>query len=155
MARTFPLEAVLRLRKMEEEMKMKEFASFDRVLVREKGNLEMLHGDMFQSRQEMDKRTANEGLSAQEGQLYLSYFSAQSSRIQHQENLVQKIRVEVERKRREMSFAVRRRKIIQNLKDKHIAAEERESRRLELIEIDEIAGMRFAARARGEDASES
>ncbi len=155
MAKIFPLEAVLRLRKMEEEMKMKEFASFERVLVRERGNLEKLHGDLFQARREMDERTANEGLSAQEGQLYLTYFSAQSSRIQHQENLVQKIRVEVGRKRREMSFAVRRRKIIQNLKEKHIEAEERESRRLESLEIDEIASMRFAARARGEDASES
>ena len=77
----------------------------------------------------------------------------QSSRIRHQEDLVQKIRVEVERKRREMSFAVRRRKIFQNLKEKHIEEQERESRRLELIAIDEIAGMRFAARVRGGDAS--
>ena len=153
MAKSFPLEAVLRLRRMEEEAKLKEFASFERVLVRERGNLETLHEDMFQARRDMDDRTANEGLSSQEGQLYLSFFSAQSSRIRYQEDLVQKIRVEVERKRKEMSFAVRRRKIIQNLKEKHIEAEEREHRRLELLEIDEIAGIRFASRARGEDAS--
>ncbi len=132
---------------------MKEFASFERVLVRERDNLKTLHEDMFQARRDMDDRTANEGLSSQEGQLYLSFFSAQSSRIRYQEDLVQKIRVEVERKRKEMSFAVRRRKIFQNLKEKHIEAEERERRRLELLEIDEIAGIRFAARARGEDAS--
>ncbi len=153
MAKSFPLEAVLRLRRMEEEAKMKEFASFERVLVRERDNLKTLHEDMFQARRDMDDRTANEGLSSQEGQLYLSFFSAQSSRIQYQEDLVQKIRVEVERKRKEMSFAVRRRKIFQNLKEKHIEAEERERRRFELLEIDEIAGIRFAARARGEDAS--
>lgn len=150
MAKGFPLEAVLRLRKMEEEMKMKEFASFERVLVRERASLNSLHQDLFEARRKMDERTANEGLSAQEGQIYLSYFSAQSSRIRYQEDLVQKILVEVERKRREMSFAIRRRKIIQNLKDKFIESEERESRRLEMLEIDEIAGMRFSARARGE-----
>ncbi len=133
---------------------MKEFASFERVLVRERGNLETLHEDMFQARRDMDDRTANEGVSSQEGPVYLSFFSAQSARIRYQEDLVQKIRVEVERKRKEMSFAVRRRKIFQNLKEKHIEAEERERRRLELLEIDEIAGIRFAARARGEDASE-
>ncbi len=154
MPKLFPLEAVLRLRKMEEEMKMKEFASFERVMVRERGNLETLHEDMFQARREMDERTANEGLSSQEGQLYLSFFSAQSSRIRYQEDLVQKIRVGVERKRREMSFSVTRRKIIQNLKEKHIESEERERRRLESLEIDEIAGIRFAARARGVEASE-
>jgi flagellar export protein FliJ len=154
MPKPFPLEAVLRLRKMEEEMKMKEFASFERVMVRERGNLETLHDAMFQSRREMDERTANEGLSSQEGQLYLSFFSAQSSRIRHQEDLVQKIRVGVERKRKEMSFAVKRRKIFQNLKEKHIEAEARKRRRLESLAIDEIAGIRYAARARGGEASE-
>lgn len=155
MVKAFPLEAVLKLRKMEEEAKMKEFASFERVLVREKGNLECLHQDLYQARHEMEEKTASEGLTSQEGQLYLSFFSAQSSRIRHQEDLVQKVRVEVERKRKEMSFAIRRRKIIQNLKDKHIESVERESRRLESIEIDEIAGIRFAARARGENVGES
>ena len=85
----------------------------------------------------------------------MSFFSAQSSRIRYQEDLVQKIRLEVERKRKEMSFAIRRRKIIQNLKEKHMELEERESRRLESIQIDEIAGIRFAARARGGDIGES
>ena len=150
MAARFPLEAVLRLRRMEEEAKMKEFASFDRVYVREGGNLTTLHENLHHTRLEMDEKTKSVGLSSQEAQLYLSFFAAQSAKIRYQEDLVQKIRVEVERKRREMGFAVRRRKIFETLKDKHIEAEEKKEQRLELIAIDEIAGMRFAARARGE-----
>ncbi|MFC1491138.1 flagellar export protein FliJ [Nitrospinota bacterium] len=153
MAARFPLDAVLRLRRMEEEAKMKEFASFDRVYVREQNNLRELHENMHMTRQEMDERTAVGGLSSQEAQLYLSFFAALSSKIRYQEDLVHKVRIEVERKRREMGFAVRRRKIFQNLKEKHFEAEEHNERRRESLEIDEIAGIRFLARTKGESAS--
>ncbi len=52
MATRFPLEAVLRLRRMEEEAKMKEFASFDRVFVREGENLTGLHENLHHTRLE-------------------------------------------------------------------------------------------------------
>lgn len=155
MAKVFPLEAVLRLRRMEEEAKMKEFAAFERVLVRESRNLESLQECLYQKRMEMDERTATQGLSSQEGQLYLSFFSAQSSRIRYQEDLVRKIRVEVERKRKEMNFAICRRKIFDKLKEKHAEATEYEMRRLETNEIDEIAGIRYVATMKGEAANEA
>lgn len=132
---------------------MKEFASFERVLVREGSNLETLQEHLYNTRRKMDEQTENQGLSSQEGQLYLSFFSAQSSRIRYQEDLVKKVRREVEQKRKEMSFAVRRRKIFQNLKEKHIEAEDRRSLSIEMRKMDEIAGIRFAARTRGDDAS--
>jgi len=145
----FPLEAVLRLRRMEEEAKVKELASFDRVYLREKKNLTELHESLYQSRTEMEERTAGAGLSSQESQLYLSFFAAQSSRIRYQEDLVEKIRLEVENKRQEVGIVINRRKIFDNLKEKHIESEELQEMRLEAQEIDKIAVMRFAMRGKG------
>ncbi len=132
---------------------MKEFASFDRVFLREKNNLQELHDSLYRTRIEMAEKTAGAGLSSQEAQLYLTFFAAQSSRIRYQEELVQKVRIELERKRREMGNAISRRKIFENLKEKHIEDEKRREKHLEARELDEIAGVRFAARARGVGAS--
>ena len=149
MAKPFPLEAVLRLRQMEEEAKMKELASFDRIYLREQDNLTALHESLYRNRTDMDERTAGAGISSQESQLYLSFFAAQSSRIRFQEDLVEKVRLELERKKREMGFVINRRKIFDNLKEKHIENEERREMRLEAQEIDDIASMRFAMRSKG------
>ena len=148
MAKRFPLDAVLRLRKMEAEIKMKEFASFDRVYLREKNNLNNFRESLYRARVEMDEKSATGGFSSQEAQLYLSYFAAQSSRIRYQVELVEKVRIAVEGKRKEMAFAISRRKIFDNLKDKHIEAEARKERKLEADQIDEIAGIRFSARGK-------
>ncbi len=132
---------------------MKEFASFDRVFLREKNNLQELHDSLYRTRIEMAEKTAGAGLSSQEGQLYLTFFAAQSSRIRYQEELVQKVRIELERKRREMGNAISRRKIFENLKEKHIEEEKRREKRFEARELDEISGVRFTARARRVGAS--
>lgn len=128
---------------------MKELASFDRVYLREQDNLTELHESLYRNRTDMDERTAGAGISSQESQLYLSFFAAQSSRIRFQEDLVEKVRLELERKRREMGFVINRRKIFDNLKEKHIENEERREMRLEAREIDDIASMRFAMRSKG------
>jgi len=62
---------------------------------------------------------------------------------------VEKVRLELERKKREMGFVINRRKIFDNLKEKHIENEERREMRLEAQEIDDIASMRFAMRSKG------
>jgi len=139
---------------MQEEEKMKEFGSFERVRARERGLLNDLQEALFASREEMNARAGSrEGLSSQEAQLYLSYFGAQTAKIRYQHDLLKKLDIGVRRKRTEMTFAINRRKIMDRLKEKHIEAEDQEARRTESFLIDEIAGARFAARSRGSEPS--
>lgn len=133
---------------MQEEAKMKEFASFVRVRVREQETLEVLQGSLHQSRSEMAAQAGGEGLASQKAQMYLAYFTAQNAKIRYQQELLHKVDIEVHRKRKEMAFAINRRKIFDKLKEKHLENEEKERRRLEGIQMDEVAGLRFLAHER-------
>jgi len=151
-ARRFPLEAVLRLRRMQEEAKMKEFASFEGVRVRELHRLRSLQGKLDQAQSEMTDQATREGIPSQRAQVYLAFFGAQGVRIRYQHDLLRKVEAEVRRRRREMALAITRRKIFERLKERHLEEEERDQRWREAIELDDTAGIRFAARARGRNA---
>ncbi|MEK6709441.1 MAG: flagellar export protein FliJ [Nitrospinota bacterium] len=149
MARRFPLEAVLRLRKLEEQNKMKEFASFERVRARETEQLHALERHLDDTRAELAGRVLGEGLSSQQAQLYLVFFGAQTSRIRYQHDLLRKVEAEVRRKRVEMSLAMARRKIYDRLRERFLEEQERERGRRESRQADDITSLRFVARAQG------
>lgn len=152
MARRFPLNAVLRLRRMEEQGKMRELASFERVRTRETEQLRSLEGKLDEARNDLAERIVGEGLPSQKAQMYLAFFGAQSSRIRYQQELLRKVQAEVRRKRVEMAMAVARRKIYDRLKERFLAEEERERSRREALQVDDIAAIRFIAGSRGRPA---
>jgi len=145
----FPLDAVLRLRKLEEQSKMKEFASFERVRARELDQLRSLEQHLDAARNDLDERIVGEGLPSQKAQMYLAFFGAQTSRIRYQQDLLRKVEAEVRRKRVEMAMAISRRKIYDRLKERFLEEEERERSRRETRRVDDIASVRFFARSQG------
>jgi len=147
--RKFPLDAVLRLRRMEEQNKMKEFASFERVRARETEQLQSLELHLDGARHDLAERVAGEGLPSQKAQLYLAFFGAQTARIRYQQDLLRKVQAEVRRKRAEMSMAIARRKIYDRLRERFVEAQEKEMNRKEALQVDDIASVRFIARSKG------
>jgi len=151
-ARKFPLDAVLRLRKMEEQSKMKEFASFERVRARETEQLHSLERHLDAARTDLSERIVGEGLPSQKAQMYLAFFGAQTSRIRYQQDLLRKVEAEVRRKRVEMAMSIARRKIYDRLKERFLEAVERELNRREGLRVDDIVSVRFFARTKGRPA---
>jgi flagellar export protein FliJ len=137
---------------MEEQGKMRELASFERVRARETEQLRSLEGKLDEARNDLAERIVGEGLPSQKAQMYLAFFGAQSSRIRYQQELLRKVQAEVRRKRVEMVMAIARRKIYDRLKERFLAEEERERSRREALQVDDIAAIRFIARSRGRPA---
>jgi flagellar protein FliJ len=133
----FNLETLLKYRTMIEEKAVLEFSEKVRVLEREKGILEDISRQrgavmlQFLERQRGD-------LSAADISTFVSYLHELKRKQQEQDVVVRRCAAEVEQKRRVLVEAMKKRKVMETLKEKKFQAYRADRGLREFKELDEI-----------------
>ena len=135
---TFRLEALLKLRKNEEELKQKEFSQANGHFVAQKKRLEFM--------EQVDQRTAqNQNTYIAENPrlnvmgLYTDFFNGIREQEKRQRQIIAEIGEGVEVKRSALTEAMRKRKTLEILKDRQILGEKQKRLKEEIGLLDETS----------------
>jgi flagellar FliJ protein len=141
----FRLESVLNARRAHEDKLLREFSEISRDLEKAKQVLEALIAERMESIDRL-KRIHDQTVAAAEIGMYTSYIDALHSRVKHQQRVVAKVQEVLEAKRQEVLEAVKNRKIMENLKERHRLEYETSRDHKERVALDEISLQGFSRR---------
>lgn len=138
----FAFETLLNQRIHQEEIIQKEMAVFSRTLSEERQTLEQLENDQNRALNEIQHKQ-NDGITASEQVLYMNYLDGMTSRIRTQKESIQQAKTQLDLKRLELLDAVKKRKMLEQLKEKSQKCYREKERKLEQNLLDEAAVCRF------------
>jgi len=141
-ARPFKLEAVLTHRQHQEESARKVFADAARELSRARQVLTDMEKVRAQYRRAMRLKQDNNG-SAMELILYTRYLARLASEINEQQHTIETLAANKEEKRMVLMTALKDRKVIEKLKERYLADEEKKERDMEQKLVNDVAISRF------------
>jgi len=141
-ARPFKLEAVLTHRQHQEESARKVFADAARELSRARQVLTDMETVRAQYQRAMRLKQDNNG-SAMELILYTRYLARLASEIDEQQHTVETLAADKEEKRMTLMTALKDRKVIEKLKERYLADEEKKERDMEQKLVNDVAISRY------------
>lgn len=142
MARPFKLEAVLTHRQHQEESARKIFADAARELSRARQTLADMETVCTQYRRAMRLKQDSNG-SAMELILYTRYLARLAAEIDEQQYIIETLAEDKEKKRRTLMAALKDRKVIDKLKERYLADEEKKERDMEQKMVNDVAISRY------------
>lgn len=142
MAGPFKLEAVLTHRQHQEESARKVFADAARELSRARQVLTDMERVRAQYRRAMRLKQDNNG-SAMELVLYTRYLARLASEIDEQQQTIETLAADKEEKRMTLMTALKDRKVIEKLKERYLADEEKKERDMEQKLVNDVAISRY------------
>jgi len=138
----FKLEAVLTHRQHQEESARKVFADAARELSRARQVLTDMERVRAQYRRAMRLKQDNNG-SAMELVLYTRYLARLASEIDEQQQTIETLSADKEEKRMTLMTALKDRKVIEKLKERYLADEEKKERDMEQKLVNDVAISRY------------
>ncbi len=138
---TFKLQSVLDARKTKEEQVLAEFIEQTNKLEREKETLTGMGVEKERLLQRL-REQKDRLLRPADVELQLSYIKVWNRKIALQRNLILKLGQELEKKRRNLMDIMKDRKILENLKERHLKEHRLQQNLQERITADETAVLR-------------
>ena len=143
----FRLQAVLNVRKLEEEKLQGELSKLMRSIQEAERKLNFLRFQKIQNLRVLRSRQ-EEGLSGAEQALYDTYIREISKNISSQREVIVELNLLRDKKRAELITASKKRKILEKLKEKEIMEALREDQLRHQNFMDEMGVTRHASRVR-------
>ncbi|QPJ62530.1 MAG: flagellar export protein FliJ [Candidatus Nitronauta litoralis] len=137
----FRFESLLRLRKNQENMLQREMGNINTHLVRQKDKLASLQNITAQSREEFNRRIAVNPDQNLLG-VYHDFFRGSQVNNAKQAQVISEVEERADSKREELNEAVKKRRILEILEERHQFEVKREMQKREMAEMDEIASTR-------------
>jgi flagellar FliJ protein len=138
----FAFETLLNQRIHQEEKIQKEMAVFSRTLFEEQQTLKQLESDQKRVLNEIQQKQ-NDGITVSEQVLYMNYLDGMVSLIRTQKETIKKAETQLDQKRLALIEAVKKRKMLEKLKEKSQKCYWEKERKLEQNLLDEAAVCRF------------
>lgn len=139
---TFRFESLLRLRKNAESQEQRAMAEMQNHLFSRKNELQNLKLSDMKNKKELQNRL-QQSLPGKTLGLYDSYFRSLGVRSGTQERIVAETGQKVESKRLELVEAVKKRRVLEILRDREILKKKRKAFKDEIAFTDEMAASRW------------
>lgn len=137
----FRFESLLRLRKNQENILQREMGNINTHLVKQKDKLNSLQNITSQSREEFNRQIAVNPDQKLLG-VYHDFFKGSQVNNEKQAQVISEVEERADSKRDELNEAVKKRRILEILEEKHQLEVKREMQKREMAEMDEIASTR-------------
>jgi flagellar FliJ protein len=142
---TFRFETLLKLRKNAENLEQREMAEIQNHLYARQNELQDLNSSGTKNKEELQSRL-QQSIPGRTLDLYDHYFQSMSLRSSLQERIISETGEKVEAKRSELVEAMRKRRVLEILKDRDILKKKRKFLKDEIALMDEIASTRWQMR---------
>ena len=142
---TFRFETLLKLRKNAENLEQREMAEIQNHLYARQNELQDLYSSGTKNKEELQSRL-QQSIPGRNLDLYDHYFQSMSLRSSLQERIISETGEKVEAKRSELVEAMRKRRVLEILKDRDILKKKRKVLKDENALMDEIASTRWQMR---------
>lgn len=142
---TFRFETLLKLRKNAENLGQREMAEIQNHLYARQNELQDLNSSGTKNKEELQSRL-QQSLPGRTLGLYDHYFQSLGIRSGHQEQIISETGKKVETKRSELVEAMRKRRVLEILKDREILKKKRKALKDETALMDETASTRWQMR---------
>lgn len=139
---TFRFETLLRLRKNTENLEQRVMAEMQNHLYSRKNELQNLKSSDTKNKNELQTRL-QQSIPGRTLNLYDNYFRSLGVRSGHQEQIISETGEKVEAKRLELVEAMKKRRVLEILKDRDILKKKHKALKDEIALIDEIASTRW------------
>ena len=143
---TFRFETLLKLRKNEENLEQREMAEIQNHLYARKNELQDLNSSGTKNKEELQARL-QQSIPGRTLELYDRYFQSTGLRSGLQERIILETDEKVATKRSELVEAMRKRRVLEILKDRDILKKKRKAHKDEITLMDEIASTRWQMRS--------
>jgi flagellar FliJ protein len=142
---TFRFETLLKLRKNAENLEQREMAEIQNHLYARQNELQDLNSSGTKNKEELQSRL-QQSIPGSTLDLYDRYFQSMGLRSGLQERIISETGEKVEAKRSELVEAMRKRRVLEILKDREILKKKRKVLKDEIALMDEIASTRWQMR---------
>ncbi len=142
---TFRFETLLKLRKNAENLEQREMAKMQNYLYARQNELQDLNSSGTKNNEELQSRL-QQSIPGRTLGLYDRYFQSMNLRSSLQERIISETGEKVEVKRSELVEAMRKRRVLEILKDRDILKKKRKVLKDEIALMDEIASTRWQMR---------
>ena len=142
---TFRFETLLRLRKNEENLKQRIMGEMQNHLHNRQNELQILKSSGTKTRGELQIRL-QQSLPGKTLSLYDGYFRSLGVRSGLQEQSINETREKVEAQRLELVIAMKKRRILEILKDREMLEKKKRNLKNEISAMDETASTRWQIR---------
>ena len=142
---TFRFETLLKLRKNAENLEQREMAEIQNHLYARQNELQDLNSSGTKNKEELQSRL-QQSIPGSTLDLYDRYFQSMGLRSGLQERIISETGEKVEAKRSELVEAMRKRRVLEILKDRDILKKKRKVLKDEIALMDEIASTRWQTR---------
>ena len=142
---TFRFETLLKLRKNAENLEQREMAEIQNYLYARQNELQDLNSSGTKNNEELQSRL-QQSIPGRTLGLYDRYFQSMNLRSSLQERIISETGEKVEVKRSELVEAMRKRRVLEILKDRDILKKKRKVLKDEIALMDEIASTRWQMR---------
>ena len=143
---TFRFETLLKLRKNSENLEQREMAEIQNHLYARQNELQDLNSSRTKNKEELQSRL-QQSITGRTLDLYDHYLQSMSLRSGLQERIISETGEKVEVKRSELVEAMRKRRVMEILKDRDILKKKRKVLKDEIALMDEIASTRWQVRS--------
>lgn len=137
----FKMQSVLDAKKTQEEQALADFKAYSVLLEEEKGKLAAMEEQKEVLLMEL-RRSKNTTAKAASVDLHISYLKVWERRMAQQRVLILKMAQELEKRRQTLMTIMKDRKILENLKERHLADYRRQQSFQERRTADEMAILR-------------
>ncbi len=142
---TFRFETLLKLRKNAENLEQREMAEIQNHLYARQNELQDLNSSGTKNKEELQSRL-QQSIPGRTLDLYDRYFQSMGLRSGLQERIISETGEKVEAKRSELVEAMRKRRVLEILKDRDILKKKRKVLKDEIALMDEISSARWQMR---------
>jgi flagellar FliJ protein len=142
---TFRFETLLRLRKNAENLEQRAMAEMQNHLNTRQNELQKLKSSDAKNKEELETRL-QQSISGRTLELYDSYFQSLGIRSGLFKRVISETDERVEAKRAELVEAVKKRRVLEILKDREILKKKRKIQKDEVALLDEMASARWQMR---------
>ena len=142
---TFRFETLLRLRKNAENLEQRKMAEMQNHLYARQNELQDLNSSDTKNKEELQTRL-QQSLPGRTLDLYNRYFQSLGIRSGLQKQIISETDEKVEAKRSELVVAMKKRRVLEILKDREILEKKRKVLKDEIALMDEIASTRWQMR---------
>jgi flagellar FliJ protein len=143
---TFRFETLLRLRKNAENLEQRAMAEMQTHLYTRQNELQALNSSGAKNKEELQNRL-QQSIPGRTLDLYDSYFQSLGIRSGFYEQSISETGEKVEAKRSELVEAIKRRRVLEILKDREILKKKRKVLKDEIALMDEMASSRWQMRS--------
>lgn len=143
---TFRFETLLRLRKNAENLEQRAMAEMQTHLYTRQNELQALNSSGAKNKEELQSRL-QQSIPGRTLDLYDSYFQSLGIRSGFYEQSISETGEKVEAKRSELVEAIKKRRVLEILKDREILKKKRKVLKDEIALMDEMASSRWQMRS--------